>query len=172
MRFSRFAHQLDPGSGILQLMRDLGGSDDSPEPVAMLGGGNPAAIPEMESVFRAEMDNLLSEARTFEAMVGTYDAPRGNQAFLQALAELLSEDLSQPLGPENIAITNGSQSAFGVLFNLFGGPADDGSCRQIALPLAPEYIGYGDFGPGEPPLRRSTASAMAAKASADRHVIA
>lgn len=43
-------------------------------------------------------------------------------------------------------MTNGSQSAFFYLFNLFAGKQPDGSHKKILLPLAPEYCGYADSG--------------------------
>jgi len=48
VKFTNFAKQFDPDSGILQLMSDLGGVDPHKGPISMLGGGNPAMIPGME----------------------------------------------------------------------------------------------------------------------------
>mgnify|MGYP006998137383 CR=1 FL=1 len=45
-----------------------------------------------------------------------------------------------------ICLTNGSQTAFFMLFNLFAGVLPDGREKKICLPLAPEYIGYADLG--------------------------
>ena len=56
------------------------------------------------------------------------------------------------MGPENIAITNGSQSSFGILFNVLAGDFSDGSFRKILLPLTPEYVGYSDVGIHEQPI--------------------
>ncbi|WP_299136722.1 valine--pyruvate transaminase, partial [uncultured Vibrio sp.] len=39
-----------------------------------------------------------------------------------------------------------SQSGFFYLFNLLAGQQPDGSHKKILLPIAPEYIGYGDAG--------------------------
>jgi valine--pyruvate aminotransferase len=43
-------------------------------------------------------------------------------------------------------LTNGSQSGFFLLLNMFAGEFDDGRKKKIRLPLAPEYIGYADIG--------------------------
>jgi valine--pyruvate aminotransferase len=43
-------------------------------------------------------------------------------------------------------LTNGSQTAFFMLFNLFAGVLPDGREKKICLPMAPEYIGYADLG--------------------------
>jgi valine--pyruvate aminotransferase len=88
--------------------------------------------------------------------VGEYDAPTGNRPFIHALADLLSEEFRQPVSPRNIAITNGSQSGFAVLFNLFGGDSDEAGFRHILLPLTPEYIGYADVGLGDRSIFRSS----------------
>ncbi len=79
-------------------------------------------------------------------MIGDYSAPEGNRAFATALADLLRRSYDWEIGPENIALTNGSQTSFFYLFNLFAGRFADGSDRKILLPLAPEYIGYAEAG--------------------------
>ncbi len=149
MKFTNFAKQFDPDSGILQLMSDLGGVDPHQGPISMLGGGNPAMIPGMERAYRREMNLLLENGRAFESMLGAYDAPVGNLAFIEALSGLLSEQYGWPVNPRNIAVTNGSQSSFSVLFNLFGGQAGDSRFQRILFPLTPEYIGYSDVGLGD-----------------------
>ena len=62
------------------------------------------------------------------------------------------------MSERNVALTNGSQSAFLALFNLLAGPGEDGRMRRVLLPLSPEYIGYADLGlaPGMLVSRRST----------------
>jgi valine--pyruvate aminotransferase len=89
-------------------------------------------------------------------MVGDYDAPQGHERFRTALAERLSNLFQKPLSPENIAITNGSQASFEVLFNAFAGAFADGHWRHIELPIAPEYVGYNDMGRQQRPILRST----------------
>jgi len=149
MRYSRFSGQFKRDSGILRLMSDLGEALNRGADMHMLGGGNPAAIPEAQAVFRAEMEKMLADGPAFEHMIGNYDAPQGNTAFIEALAALLAQRLNRPLGPANIAVTNGSQSGFGVLFNLFAGRYPGGVFKKILLPMTPEYIGYADVGLGE-----------------------
>jgi len=46
---------------------------------------------------------------------------RGNPECIEALAELLRSEFGWPVGPENIALTPGGQTAFFLLFNLFAG---------------------------------------------------
>lgn len=131
------------GSGIEQLMDDLGhalgASGPSPH---MLGGGNPAHIPAMEEVWRRRMHEITRDPETLRRTLAIYDPPRGNPACIRWLAELLSTEYGWPVGPENIAVTPGGQTAFFFLFNLFGGIRPDGSQGKILFPLMPEYIGY------------------------------
>lgn len=150
--FSDFGKKLCAQSGILQLMDDLG----KPLPAGMksyqLGGGNPAQIPEVASLYRTEMEKILAEDGAFDDLIGRYDAPQGRTEFIQTVADYLSKTYGWPIGPENIAITNGSQSACFYLFNLFSGSfTKDGKTthKKILLPLAPEYIGYADQGIAE-----------------------
>ena len=79
-------------------------------------------------------------------MVADYPSPAGEDHFRAALAGLLRREYGWDLGPENIALTGGSQSGFFQLFNLLAGEFEDGSFRRILLPLTPEYVGYADLG--------------------------
>jgi len=145
MKVSKFGEKFTRKAGITQLMDDLGealANDD----ILMLGGGNPAHIPEVQVRFRTRMEAILAEPGAFESMIGNYDGSRGNAAFIEALAEMLSKTFGWKIGPENIALTNGSQNAFFCLFNLFAGEMQDGSKKKILFPLTPEYIGYADTG--------------------------
>jgi valine--pyruvate aminotransferase len=112
----------------------------------MLGGGNPAHVPVVQAIFKKRMETILSTPGEFERIIGNYDTPQGAKAFIGALAELFRNDFGWKVGPENIALTNGSQNAFFSLFNLFAGKFDRSSSKQILLPLAPEYIGYSEVG--------------------------
>jgi valine--pyruvate aminotransferase len=147
MQASLFGQKFLGDSGILSLMDDLGKAA-SQDGVIMLGGGNPSRIPEVEKLFQRRMERILDSEHDFEDLIGSYDGPAGNQAFVSALADLFREEYGWPVTDDNIALTNGSQTAFFFLFNLFGGrhPGDDN--KQILLPLAPEYIGYADAGIG------------------------
>jgi valine--pyruvate aminotransferase len=133
-------------SGIGQLMDDLGAALAQQGDILMLGGGNPAHIGQVECHFRQSMMAMLQNGDRFEHAVGDYDPPEGSKNFIQAIADLLGAQFGWDIGPENIALTNGSQSAFFILFNLFAGTYDDGTSKKILFPLTPEYIGYCDVG--------------------------
>ena len=149
MDFSRFGQFLSSGSGILTLMDDIDQSLVDSSNMHLLGGGNPARIPQVQEIFRSAMTSLLADGERFERLTGDYDGPQGDARFNHNLASLLRERYGWNVSPKNIAITNGSQSSFYALFHLFAGDFQERPARRILLPLAPEYIGYVDVGLGK-----------------------
>ncbi|MFP4439051.1 MAG: valine--pyruvate transaminase [Chloroflexaceae bacterium] len=145
MKFSQFSQKFSGDCGILRLMDDLGQAAQRAD-VIMLGGGNPAHIPQMQAAVRERMEHILASEYAFETLISNYGPPGGDQAFVSALVDLFRRDYGWDIGPENIVLTNGSQTAFFFLFNMFAGAFPDGSYKRILLPLAPEYIGYEDAG--------------------------
>ncbi len=111
----------------------------------MLGGGNPAQIPEMNACFQQLLLEMHQEGSLVETLCN-YDGPRGKAILLESLAELLSRELGWPVSARNIALTNGSQSAFFYLFNLYAGRRPDGRKKRVLFPLTPEYLGYAEAG--------------------------
>lgn len=146
MKLSAFGERFSRPSGTLQLMEDLGEALSGARDVSMLGGGNPAHIPEVQAFFLDRMQRICEQPAEFSHLVGDYDPPRGEPRFIAALADMLRAEYGWDIGPENIALTAGSQSAFFQLFNMFAGPCIDGAFRRILLPMTPEYIGYADVG--------------------------
>ncbi|MGB2078848.1 MAG: valine--pyruvate transaminase [Vibrio sp.] len=142
--YSAFGEKFNRYSGITQLMDDLNEGLRT-EGAIMLGGGNPAAIPEMLEYFKQASQDMLDNGDLVAAMAN-YDGPQGKDAFIQSLAKLLKDTYGWEISAKNISLTNGSQSAFFSLFNLFAGKQKDGTHKKILLPLAPEYIGYRDAG--------------------------
>lgn len=148
---SEFAEKLSIGSGIGELMQDLGqGLEDARrtgKEISMLGGGNPAHIPEMDEIFLKRWQDLGNDPETIASLLGDYSSPQGSDEFREILAESLSTKLNYKLTKDHIAITQGSQTAFFLLFNSFSGKmAGSGNFKKILLPLVPEYIGYTDQG--------------------------
>lgn len=127
-------------------MQDLGEATAGPNDLLMLGGGNPAHIPEVEQVLRECTLALAQDQAAFARAIGTYDPPQGNQDFIQALCALLNDRYGWGIGHENVALTNGSQAAFFALFNLFAGTTQAGTRKRVLFPMVPEYIGYTDVG--------------------------
>ncbi len=143
MQFSNFGNHFSGNSGITTLMEDLS-EGLSREGMIMMGGGNPAAIPEVQAKLKQTLDELYQSGEMLSALAN-YDGPQGNTAFLETLAEFFREQFGWNITSRNLALTHGSQSAFFVLFNSFAGQSDKNS-RKILLPLVPEYIGYSDVG--------------------------
>lgn len=141
-------------SGTLELMDDLGEALTTGRgTLRMMGGGTPAHIPAMEEIFRARLRELTNEQPDeLDRMLGDYDQPAGNPAFREAVAAYLKREFGWNLGRENVAVTNGGQTAFFFLLNRFAGAMPGGGRKRVLLPIAPEYIGYGDQGLPGPDL--------------------
>ncbi|MFT5125556.1 MAG: valine--pyruvate aminotransferase [Kiritimatiellia bacterium] len=146
LRLSKFGEKLCASTGILELMDDLGNALSGDRKMLMLGGGNPAAIPEVQAIWRARMTEIMADGTLMDQVLVNYDTPQGRPKFIHALVDFINRHYGWNIGPDNIAITNGSQNAFFYLFNMLAGEFPDGTNGKILLPLAPEYIGYADQG--------------------------
>ena len=141
---TNFFDEFGEDSGTSKLMRDIGelNKDDG---YYLMGGGNPSTIPELTSILRETVSTLVEDETKFNNMFGKYSAPIGIPEILDLLAEYFSEKFNANITAKNIALTNGSQTSFYILFNLFGGNSGE-HYKKIFLPLFPEYIGYLDCG--------------------------
>ena len=147
MKLSKFGEKFSGPSGIVELMDDLGSAlNENPE-MLFMGGGNPGRIPDVEQVFKARLEQVLADPASTSQPDGCLSVTPGrSRVFREQIAGLLKQQFGWNLSARNIAVSNGSQSAFFVLYNMFAGDMPDGSHRSIHLPLAPEYIGYRDIG--------------------------
>jgi valine--pyruvate aminotransferase len=146
VKLSQFGEKFCTPTGIVELMDDLGTAlNDNPDMIFM-GGGNPGRIPEAEAIFKARLESVLADPQQLHSLMGIYQSPQGDKVFRERIASLLKKEFGWDLSERNIAISNGSQSAFFILYNMLAGTMADGIHRSIHLPLAPEYIGYGDIG--------------------------
>ena len=73
-------------------MTDLGAAMAADAPPIMLGGGNPAHIPEMLAIFRERFCAVLNDERDFRRLVADYPDPEGERTFRSALAGLLRRE--------------------------------------------------------------------------------
>ncbi|PIE04329.1 MAG: valine--pyruvate transaminase [Spirochaetales bacterium] len=145
MTDTQFARRFSRKSGILELMDDMGLAMAGDRSVHMLGGGNPAHIPEMNELWRKRIQEILSNGQELDEILANYSTPRGKIDFLHSVAGLLNREFGWNLTEKNIAVTNSSQTAFFYLFNLFSGKTagkDSRAVKKILFPLCPEYIGY------------------------------
>ena len=144
MPISNFQKRFTEDAGIVRLMDDLGNAQTRRREILMLGGGNPAHIPEVLQFFQERLSRIADNPVEMAHILGDYDPPQGDMRFITSLAKMFRNHYGWDIGPENIALSAGSQSAFFLLFNMFSGEYEDGSHRKILLPLTPEYIGYDD----------------------------
>lgn len=140
---THFTKRFAGKSGIGELMEDMGKAM-SGDDMLMLGGGNPAGIPEVQALWRERLSEMLKVETEIDQALLNYDSPQGNRAFITALADFLNRHYGFGISEKNIAVTNGSQTAMFNLMNLLGGTCDDGVMRKILFPVVPEYIGYAD----------------------------
>ncbi|WOJ95657.1 valine--pyruvate transaminase [Congregibacter brevis] len=146
MRLSSFGEKFAGDSGISGLMDDLGAALADDPTLLFMGGGNPGRIESVQAAFASRLVDIAEDRGQRHQLLGLYQEPQGDRVFRDELARFLGREYGWSIGAENIALANGSQSAFFVLYNLFAGPASDGSERQIHLPMCPEYVGYRDIG--------------------------
>ena len=146
MKLSKFGNKFCVPTGIVELMDDLGTALNENPNMIFMGGGNPGRIPEAEAIFKARLESVMADPQQLHSLMGIYQSPQGDKIFRQQIASLLKKEFGWDLSERNIAISNGSQSAFFILYNMLAGAMPDGTHRSIHLPLAPEYIGYGDIG--------------------------
>jgi len=149
MRLSRFGEKFAASSGISALMDDLGAALEDNPSLVFMGGGNPGRVPEAEDYFAQRLRAVLDDADRRHQLLGLYQAPQGDRSLRDEIATWLAKRYGWSVGAQNIAIANGSQAAFFVLYNLFAGSMREGPSRRIHLPLSPEYVGYADIGLGE-----------------------
>jgi len=149
VKLSIFGEKFTRDSGIVELMGDLGSAFvDNPDTV-MMGGGNPGRLPEAEAIFQRRLEAVMADPEKRHKLFGLYQEPRGDHEFRSEIASFLKKQFGWKLSADNIAVSNGSQSAFFVLLNMFAGAMPGGGSRSIHLPLTPEYLGYADSGLSE-----------------------
>ena len=112
MKLSAFGQKFSGNAGITVLMDDITNALSSDRDMIMMGGGNPANIPQIEAIMQQRLQILSSNPAAVRQLLGSYDPAQGNMALIDALAELFSKKLGWAVTRHNIALTNGSQSAF------------------------------------------------------------
>ncbi|GAA5315008.1 MAG: valine--pyruvate transaminase [Candidatus Pelagadaptatus aseana] len=146
MKLSRFGQKFAGESGIVELMDDLGTALNENPDMIFMGGGNPGRLQQVEAIFQQRLDDIMDDPRQRHSLFGIYQSPQGDKEFREQVASFLNKQFGWSLTGNNIAISNGSQAAFFVLYNMFAGDMGNGESNAIHLPLAPEYLGYADVG--------------------------
>jgi len=146
VKLSAFGKKFAGHSGIVELMNDLGTALNENPDMIFMGGGNPGRLLDVEAIFQQRLEQIMADPLQRHSLFGIYQSPQGDREFREQIAAFLNKQFGWQLSGNNIAVSNGSQSAFFVLYNLFAGLMPDGRHKSIHLPLTPEYIGYGDIG--------------------------
>lgn len=142
MEFSAFGQRLAARTGIVDLMEDLGEALSTNPDILFLGGGNPAHVPALEQWAQEALEKLAQDPAALRRLIGIYQSPQGHAETISNLSSYLRRNCGWPVSDRNIALVNGSQTAFFILLNLLGGTTSAGEPRPITLPLTPEYLGY------------------------------
>jgi valine--pyruvate aminotransferase len=142
--WSVIGRRLTDKTALVELMDDIGSALKANPNMLMLGGGSPARIPVAEALYTQTLQLLLAEEKTAHQLYGRYQGPLGDLSTRQAMANFLHEQYGWAVNAENVAITNGGQSAFGILTNLLAGQNSAGQERRLHFPVLPEYLGYKD----------------------------
>lgn len=145
-KLSRFGMRYTGRSGIVALMEDLGSALRENPRMIMMGGGTPARIPDVERVFREHVAAIAADPERAFSLLGRYQGPQGDLDVREGVASLLRAEYGWMVTAENVAVTNGGQSAFSILSNMVAGAYSGGTQKVIRFPLVPEYLGYADVG--------------------------
>lgn len=146
MQYSNFGQKFSDKSGIVELMDDLGSALNENPDMLFMGGGNPGRVPEIEAYFEEQLSAIANDPDARHRLLGIYQSPQGEKYFREQLASYLAKEFNWPISDKNIAIANGSQSAFFLIYNMLAGNMPNDDKKTIHFPLSPEYIGYADAG--------------------------
>jgi valine--pyruvate aminotransferase len=144
MKLSRFGDKFCGPSGIVTLMGDLGNALRENPDIVMMGGGNPARIPEVLAAYRQHLRAFGDDDDALFHLLGRYQGPLGDVEVRELLAQELRQRYGWQLTAEHVALSNGGQSAFGLLANMLTGESSEGVTQRLVFPLMPEYLGYAD----------------------------
>ena len=90
----------------------IGNNPLKKDDIIMMGGGNPAHIPEVEKAFKERLAQLTEDEYSLKRLIGIYDPPQGEIDFIDAMVNLLNQEYGWGLSKRNVALTNGSQAGF------------------------------------------------------------
>lgn len=142
-KLSEFGEQLSADTSIVSLMSDLGEALNTNPDLLFLGGGNPAQIEAFEQEIAQQLLDIAANPSELHKLIGIYQSPQGSEKLINLLVDYFNRTCGWSITSKNIAITNGSQSAFFILINMLAGQAKQGR-KHFLFPLVPEYLGYSD----------------------------
>ena len=154
MNFSNFGNRFTKPTGVSQIMDDLGDALRSPEPVNLLGGGNPARIEAVSEAFLEIYQSLGKGGLHSPAIdaITNYSNPQGDAGFIDTLVDFFNRHYDWQLTRDNIALTNGSQNAFFICSTIFravfrnlSGEEETTTQKAILLPSPPNTSAMNTF---------------------------
>jgi valine--pyruvate aminotransferase len=126
----------EAAANIYTLMTDMTAALRDPNMI-MLGGGSPALIDKAVDAFQEALIGLAQDRQRFIQTVCHYSDAAGDNGFRQHFAEYVNRQQGWDIGADNILITDGSQSAFALLFKVLVNDS-----QPVVFPMLPDYIGY------------------------------
>ena len=73
MKLSTFGQKFSGNTGISVLMDDITNALSSGRDMIMMGGGNPANIPQIEAIMQQRLQKLASDPIAVRQLLGRYD---------------------------------------------------------------------------------------------------
>ena len=132
-------------SDISCLMQDIASVNTPQSQVCMLGGGNPAHIPQVEAFFQEALGRFTTSKENYHKAVANYASPYGDEETREILADIFSQETKSRISKNQVIITASSQQSSFLLFNLLAGKTENEKTKQLLFAQTPEYIGYYDL---------------------------
>ena len=144
LALSQFGSQMSQLTGVRAIMKDIIETlrNSAGKEFINLSAGNPVILPEVEQLWRDCTQELL-DSDEYGEVVCRYGSSQGYAPLIDAVVQDFNSRYGLKLSDRNILITGGSQALYLYAANAFGGYTKSGELRQIALPLSPDYTGYG-----------------------------
>jgi len=138
---SKIGNKMNKLSGVRDIMSDIQTAlSDTSKNWHNLSAGNPAILPEVANNWTSLIkENLHTDE--FINCFSRYGPSSGHPLLIDSVVELFNSKYNFDIGKENVLITNGTQTAYFYLSNIFSGEFESGR-KKILLPLSPEYTGY------------------------------
>ncbi|MBV8885212.1 MAG: valine--pyruvate transaminase [Chroococcidiopsidaceae cyanobacterium CP_BM_RX_35] len=141
---SQIGAQMSSLTGVRAIMKDIIETLEAGagQEFINLSAGNPVILPEVEQLWRDCTAELMASSEYGE-VVCRYGSSQGYGPLIAAVVKDFNHRYGLNLHERNILITPGSQSLYFYAANALGGYSTSGKLKQILLPLAPDYTGYG-----------------------------
>jgi valine--pyruvate aminotransferase len=135
------SHQLCQNSAVIRISQDIKLAMTSAKDTAWtnLGVGNPLITPEVKHFWKDVVGSLDNELLTNNLC--HYGDSMGLPSFRAAICDVFQNQLGWQITPENVLVTNGTQTLFYMLGSIFSEDKHAGK-NKVLIPSLPEYVGY------------------------------